>query len=319
MTNYLHNYNWESDNLKCCGPLILVKDQSDLLLNQVGILKIDEFDSYVMELKDALFLEWEPSSKEAIEDAIRKLVGKRTMTHDDLSILQTSLEAKLGVEFASKIGAPLYEFHLKSYTTAQEQILAMTPSFNLVDKKALKVLNQHNIYWVGENYGNNLYKSVQKIGNDIITQGLSKTEAGRLFEAELADKFQKYGSQYWEGFANHVVTRSREMGRVEGYVKAGIVRYEWVSVMDDRTSPICIEMNGRVFEVAKAVDIRDAIINADSPEDVKDIAPWRTPEKIAADAGVNSMSEISDEDIPADIILPPAHFRCRSRTVVSEG
>ena len=319
MNNYLHSYNWENDDLKCCGPLTILKDQCDLLLDQACILKIDEFDSYVMELKNALLQEWEPSSKEAIEDAIRNLVGQTNMNHDDLEAVQTALETKLGSEYAAKIGAPLYEFHLKSYTAGQEQILNATASFNLVDKKALKVLNQHNIYWVGENYGNNLYQSVQKIGNEIIAQGLSKTEAGKLFEQELSDKLQKYGSQYWEGFANHVVTRSREMGRVEGYVKANITRYEIVAVIDDRTSPICIEMNGRIFEVERAVGLRDAIINADNPKDVKDIAPWRTPEQIAADAGVEKMADIDTADLPPGMELPPYHFRCRTRTVVSES
>lgn len=319
MTGYLHNLDWENDNLCFCGPLTVLKDQSDLFLNQVGILKIDEFDSFVIELKDALLLEWGPSSKEAIEDAIRKLSGSAAMDHDDLEAVQAALEAKLGPEFSTKIGAPLYEFHLQSYTLGQEQVLAATPSFNLVDQKALKVLNQHNIYWVGENYGNNLYDSVQKIGNEIIAQGLSKTEAGALFEKELSNKLQKYGSQYWEGFANHVVTRSREMGRVEGYMKAGIVRYEIVAVLDDRTSPICWEMNGRTFEVEKAVNLRDAIINADKPQDVKEIAPWRTPEQIAAAAGVETMKEIDTADLPPGMELPPYHFRCRTRTMVSES
>lgn len=319
MAKYLQDYNWETDDLQCCGSLTILKDQADLFLKDAGILKIDEFDSYVMELKDALLLEWEPSSQEAIEDAIRQLTGKGEMTQEDLAAVQTVLETKLGAEYAAKIGAPLYEFHLKSYTTGQEQILSATASFNLVDKKALKVLNQHNIYWVGENYGNNLYQSVQKIGNEIIAQGLSKTEAGKLFEQELGAKLQKYGSQYWEGFANHVVTRSREMGRVEGYVKAGITRYEIVAVLDEHTSPICWEMNGRVFEVERAVELRDSIINAGDPEDVKEIAPWRTPEQIAAAAGVEKMADVATEDLPAGMELPPYHFRCRTRTIVSEG
>lgn len=298
----------------------ILKDEIDLFLSDIGILKIDLWDKMVRSLRNALLLEWNETSKAAINDAIRKLAkGNGSLKAAEIAAINNDLEVALGSNYVTKIADPLYEFHAAAYTKGQKQIYTsagISASFDLTDKKALRVLNEHNIYWVGQNYRNNLYDSVEKIGTSIIEQGLSRADAGQLFEAELADQLQKYGKVYWEGFANHVITRSREIGRVEAYVQSGATTYQVVAVIDENTSEICLEMNGRTFTVKRAVDLRDKILNAKTPDDVKVIAPWRTPEEIAKELGVDSMSDIPDDDLPEGMEFPPYHFRCRSRTVI---
>ena len=96
-------------------------------------------------------------------------------------------------------------------------------------------------------------------------------------------------------------TRARSFGTVEGLVHGGIERLEIVAVMDERTSDICRELNGRIIDVADAVAVRDRLLDAESPEDVKLVTPW-----ISADAAAAS----SSKDLAAQgVALPSFHFQ----------
>ena len=113
---------------------------------------------------------------------------------------------------------------------------------------------------------------------------------------------------YWELTADAITTRSRSFGSIEALVKAGATQYEWDSVIDHRTSDICRELDGKVFEVARAVEVRDSMINAKTPEEAKEIMPW-IPEKKFKEM---SLAELQS----AGVVLPPAHGRCRARIVI---
>ncbi len=108
-------------------------------------------------------------------------------------------------------------------------------------------------------------------------------------------------------FANHVVTRSRESGRVDGYERAGVEYLQIRAVLDHRTSCICRNLHGRIIEVDKARRLRARLMDAKSPEDVKEIAPW-----VPCDGVKGKRSS----ELPEHLALPPYHFGCRTRTVV---
>ncbi len=68
-------------------------------------------------------------------------------------------------------------------------------------------------------------------------------------------------------------------------------------------------MHGRIISVEEAVALRDALINAKDPEEVKQIAPWRKPEEIEGKP---------TRKLPKGMALPPYHFNCRTRTVMAK-
>jgi len=55
------------------------------------------------------------------------------------------------------------------------------------------------------------------------------------------------------------------MGHVGGYEDAGATTYRVVAILDKLTSPICRRMNNTVFSVAKAVALRDRLIDTVNP------------------------------------------------------
>ena len=145
---------------------------------------------------------------------------------------------------------------------------------------------------------------------------MSREKAGRLFREELGPTLGE-SQGYWERFANHVVTRATEFGRLDGYLAAGgdgtspISHLRVVAVLDARTSEICRWMHGRVIPVAYAAALRDELMRASDPEDVKRVAPWPRP----GDLRGKATSELLQENL--GLAMPPYHFGCRTRTVAA--
>ena len=69
-----------------------------------------------------------------------------------------------------------------------------------------------------------------------------------FFEDEFSEKFQIPSFRYWESYANHVVTRSREFGKTSAYEVAEV---EYAEVMAVTTQQICLQMHGRRIKVSE--------------------------------------------------------------------
>lgn len=269
-------------------------------------LRKDDYQRLAAELQDALLLGWNKAIKEDIAQAIAALKNPGKFSETELQELVSAVCDRLGLKFSNQQAAPLLEIQTASYGLGMQEVIRVKPTFQLIDKQALETLQRHGVYWVKTYFDVQLKEQVQRIGARVIEEGLDRVAAGELFQQAFEEQLGTYGARYWRGFSNHVVTRSRELGRVEGYVRAGIEYLEVRAVLDRRTTRICKEMHGRIIKVSRAVELRDKLINAENPEQVKQIAPWRKPEEVA---------EVPTEKLPTGLSLPPYHFNCRTRTV----
>lgn len=270
-------------------------------------LRKDKYDRLAAKLQDLLLLGWNEATKEAINEVIRAIKGREKFAREDLNRLIRELSLRLGLKFGNKIAASLLEIQSAVYEAGMKDIIRIKPTFQIIDRQALEMLQRHHIFWVREFFDRQLGEQVQELGSRVIEQGLSREQAGQMYMDAFEGRFQTYSWRYWQGFSNHVVTRSREMGRIEGYVRAGVEFYEVRAVLDHRTTPICREMHGRIIPVKDGVTLRDKLIAAESPEDVKQIAPWVQPEKVRGK---------KSSRLGIGLSLPPYHFNCRSRTVI---
>lgn len=271
-----------------------------------AVIKNDPADRLAAELQDVLLQGWSKSQQDAINTVIKNLKGNTTFTQTELDEMVEALRPILGDLFAGNIAAAMEEIELKGYAVGLTGKAVLNAGFNVVDLKAIDWLKQHNIYWVKNFFDDQLQEKVVEFGTKIISEGLSREDAGLLFEDEFAKKYEAFSWRYWQGFANHVVTRSREFGAVERYVRSNTEWLQVKAVIDQRTTEICRHMHNRVISVSKAVEIRDALVASTSPEEVKKIAPWMKPEALAAKPS---------KSLPSSMALPPYHFNCRSRTV----
>ena len=180
-------------------------------------------------------------------------------------------------------------------------------STELVDQRALEWARKDNKYWIGnhfEDIGDRLREKLP----EYIQQGMGSVEAGEQLEQLFGAEYGRNKS-YWRGFAASAINRSRTFGEISGYEEAGVATYEILAVMDERTSPVCKFMNGKVFKVKTAANVRDDIINS-PPEMVKTNHPWLS---------FKDVQNMTDEQLQAaGFVMPPFHFHCRTTTVMRD-
>lgn len=277
------------------------------------LLKKDKWQIITDQLADMLLTKLSETEKDAINDAIRYIAaGKGSLTDSEISIVLKNLETRLTSGLEAKLNEEIANFQLRTYEASQAEIAkeaGVKFQFNQTDLRALKWLHEDQMYWIGQYYDDQLRDKLTEGVNSVLTDGLSRDEAGTAMADIFAGQFAKARS-YWEGLSDHIVTRSREFGRTEAYVKADVKEYKIVAVIDRRTSKICREMDGRIIPVDKAVELRDRLMSAKNPESVKKIAPWLTDKQVD-----KKVAGVATDDLPDGLALPPYHWRCRTRTV----
>ncbi len=286
-------------------------NELDGLLGDIGILKADgEHYEYVESIRDLLLGHLDDVQKETINEVLRSVYSsdKPTITKADFTKIKKAVSSALGMDVNEAMQETLLETVTEVYGGGQEVVLGFRPTFIAVDTKAVEWLQKDCVYWVGNHYGNDMREKLLSISQDIVESGISRKDAAELLESSFGDEFSR-SRTYWDGLANHVVTRGREFGSVSGYETGGIQRFQVLAHIDSRTSDICREMNGRIIEVAKAVELRDSLLDAATPEDVKTIAPWKKGKDIKGK---------KTKDLPVGMSLPPYHFKCRTTTVAVE-
>jgi len=213
-------------------------------------------------------------------------------------------------------------------------------SFNQPDRRAIRWLKNDSMHWVGSFYGKGLSQELQTLTRTLMFEsGLGRKEAGKALMSAIDGRLIKGISgaigvpggwtgtplQYYQGLAGNIRTRASIFGAVESFVQAGVVRYKIQAVMDSRTSEQCRQLNGMVFPVEYAVETRDKMMAASSPDDVKSIAGWKTTGQITDIMGGKSAAEASKSPelqrkmADAGLSLPPYHFRCRTIVLVEDA
>ena len=273
-----------------------------------ALVRKDKYDKLAADLQDLLIRNWTEQSKEAIRDVVRALNNRANFTDADLDAMVSQLEARLGAAFAAAVKDDLLTLQASTYAAGMKEVLGITPSFNVKDAKALAALERYALYPVLHHFDDQLQSKVREFGNKIISDGLNRTEAGKLFEAEFAEKYSIPSFRYWQGYSNHVVTQSREFGRVSAYEVAEVEYAEVRAILDHRTTEICRHMHGRRIKVSEQRRVVDAMIANEDPDEVANIVPWPSASEI---------SQTKSDDLPDGALLPPFHFNCRTRTVMA--
>lgn len=273
-----------------------------------AIVKNDTYDRIAAELQDLLIRSWNEATAEAIQDVIRAVNNREAFTAQQLDEMIAALKPRLGATFAGNVAADMLELQASTYVQGMADIIGIRPSFNVTDRRALAALERYAVYPVLHHFDDQLEGKVREFGSKIIDEGLNRSEAGKLFEDEFAKKYNVQSFRYWQGYANHVVTRSRELGRVSAFERAEVEFAEVRAILDNRTTEVCRHMHGRRILVSELVTVRDALVENEDPTKVSEIAPWPSAKQV---------SQSRTKDLPRGALMPPYHFNCRTRTVMA--
>jgi len=185
---------------------------------------------------------------------------------------------------------------------------------------------------IGTHFPRTLQPFIAKTINEaVFEKGLNKAQAGKFLQRELTRKLggsafiqsvppsiraQGINSinAYHQGLSATNVTLTRNGANIQSMQQGGITQVQFVAVIDNLTSQICSQMDGRVFTLEQSAGFMKGVMEAESVEDLKEFAPWR---KDLGEFNLSAGQSLTDPDVQsrlakAGVIVPPLHFRCRS-------
>lgn len=214
----------------------------------------------------------------------------------------------------------------KKVVTSVQKAPKISISFSIVDEELMDKMAAFQLLSIGDHFPQNLKPEISKmIKEAVIGRGLPNDQAGKFLQEELTRKMggfseavpqwvrergQEMVNNYFTGLVTTHVTMSRTAGSVLAMEEAGIAKYVWASIIDRATTPICSSLNGRVFELKYARQMVGAIMEAETVDELKALAPFST----RPPSGLGDKDSPTSEQVLREngMVIPPAHFRCRS-------
>lgn len=138
--------------------------------------------------------------------------------------------------------------------------------------------------------------------DDVLAKAIATKLNAKMTEEKL---YTRYGLV----MAN-ATNKARNYSRVLEYEKLDFYEIEIVAIIDQKTSRICKEMNGRRIEIKIAAQYVREVMSTD-PDKVVEIFPWPKEKDIPFGG---STQEILDK---CPCKLPPYHGHCRTSALVS--
>jgi len=268
---------------------------------------------YEKDLIEVLLVEWGTASKKATDNAIKLIMAKHSeFSFEEVESLVAAIGSKLNGSLVTGVKKSMPPIMKAAYNLAKTKVAAKfdLPSiWSAADKAAVDWLTNHHLYWVGTYFDKNLSDKLTASVAAGMQEGLGRQAIGN----RLADFFNDYpgvGSKpdaYWRGLAANGMNRSRNFGQLASYEELAVQYLEIVAIIDERTSPVCILLNGKIIPLSAATSQRNRLMAAESPEDVKTIAPW------VSAASLKGMD--SNQIVNQGVAMPPYHFNCRTTVV----
>jgi hypothetical protein len=196
-----------------------------------------------------------------------------------------------------------------------------------VDKTIKKAANTYGSAEVVEEFAeklaikNGLVKSTKHYTNEFFESTISprlytlvEKYSDHKDEALLIDKVEKLISKnllqeapYWKVVSNANISRAHQYGVLKSASKSGYSGYIIRAVIDNRTTEICQNLNGREFWISDGLALLENIVSADETT-IKDVAPWVT-------TGEEVEGKTTDELKAQNHLVPPFHANCRSQVI----
>lgn len=206
--------------------------------------------------------------------------------------------------------------------------ISVETTFNQVDQAGVEALRETTSVFFGQEYekqADRFRTRAQKTIADGLEKGFGRREIARDLSNEFRDS--AIHEHYWTTVAAVHTNRARSFSSAATFIEAGITQYEILAVQDERTTPICRFMDGKVFSVGEAVGQFEAFEAAEDLDEVRNrVMPFMRVKggEIVLPSG-RRVAEIGPKGFKramntkklnaAGIHMPPYHFGCRTTVV----
>ena len=217
---------------------------------------------------------------------------------------------------------------------AKKVFSEVMPVFDIADEKAMATLGEHQTFWIGDHYDENIGRTIaDTTKTTMVEAGTNRKVAGELIRERMTTALGVFSTpagwhgsaaQYFEGLAANAATTARAFGQMRSFQSYGVTKYVWNAINDRRTCSRCAQLDGKVFTVDQGMGAMERELRAETPAGVRQAHPFIGGSatdmarllSLAPTKGRGSAKE-SAALASAGIALPGLHFRCRCTVDIS--
>ncbi|PGH21941.1 phage head morphogenesis protein [Fusobacterium polymorphum] len=231
MNDNILNYNEALKLLKGDDYKVWKKDLHDYIKEYKNLLKTAPLDA------QKLYLE------------IETLSSKSRISHLD------SLKAQIDMEFTKLIFGVEETGKNALNSVYRDTFIEVTKDLGInaiVSRDKIKTVLDKP--WSGANFSQRLWTNTDKLAQTVkqeIVNGMIQGINLKTMTKRVSERFETAKKNDVERLLRTEVNYVLNQATLDGYKEAGIEKYEFSATLDSRTSQICSELHGEVFEIKK--------------------------------------------------------------------
>lgn len=231
-----------------------MKDNNLSYHDALKLLKGDEYKVWKKDLHDYMkeynkLLKTAPLEAKKLYLEIETLSAKSRMSHLD------SLRAQVDMEMVKLIFG--VEDSAKNALTSvyRDTFIEVTKDLGvnaIVSRDKIKAVLDRP--WSGANFSERLWSNTDKLAQTVkqeIVNGMIQGINLQTMAKRVSERFETAKKNDVERLLRTEVNYTLNQATLDGYKEAGIEKYEFSATLDSRTSQICSELNGEIFEIKK--------------------------------------------------------------------
>ena len=231
-----------------------MKDNNLSYHDALKLLKGDEYKVWKKDLQDYMkeynkLLKNAPLEAKKLFLEIETLSARSRMSHLDSLRTQINMELiKVSSDIESATKNTLSSIYRDTYTEVTKDL-----GINVIvsPEKIKTVLDRP---WSGANFSERLWTNTDKLARTVkqeIVNGMIQGINLQAMTKRVSERFETAKKNDVERLLRTEVNYTLNQATLDGYKEAGIEKYEFSATLDSRTSQICSELHGEVFEIKK--------------------------------------------------------------------
>ena len=231
-----------------------MKDNNLSYHDALKLLKSDEYKVWKKDLHDYMkeynkLLKTAPLEAKKLYLEIETLSAKSRMSHLD------SLRAQVDMEMVKLIFG--VEDSAKNALTSvyRDTFIEVTKDLGInaiVSRDKIKTVLDRP--WSGANFSQRIWSNTDKLAQTVKQEIVNRMIQGinlQTMAKRVSERFETAKKNDVERLLRTEVNYTLNQATLDGYKEAGIEKYEFSATLDSRTSQICSELHGEVFEIKK--------------------------------------------------------------------
>ena len=231
-----------------------MKDNNLSYHDALKLLKGDEYKVWKKDLQDYMkkynkLLKTSPLEAKKLFLEIETLSARSRMSHLDSLRTQINMELiKVSSDVESATKNTLSSIYRDTYTEVTKDL-----GINAIvsPEKIKTVLDRP---WSGANFSERLWTNTDKLARTVkqeIVNGMIQGINLQTMTKRVSERFETAKKNDVERLLRTEVNYTLNQATLDGYKEAGIEKYEFSATLDSRTSQICSELHGEIFEIKK--------------------------------------------------------------------